>query len=306
MWRWCVMVVWLVSGLATAAGMPEPKVVQLNARVFALLGPTGLPGPANQGYMVNATLILGAKGAILVDTGSSDEVGAHLLKTVRRLTDKPVTHVINTHHHGDHVLGNSVFAGAQIISSEKCRSLVESTGHDWIAIMENLIGRKLPGTRPVPAGVTFSEDTLTEQTIDGVRMVMWVPLGAHSPSDMMVFLPDDRLLVGGDVLVNQVVPVMRDGHVRNWLAALTRVQTFAADAIVPGHGPMMTMAEVRTLQQMMSAFYSGVEAGFKKGLSDAEIRPTLDLRAWQRLDGFETNMGQNINRAYLEVEAASF
>ena len=288
------------------ARIPEPKVVKINERVYALLGPMGLPSSHNQGYMVNSTVIVGDQGVILVDSGGTDEVGRHLAKVIARITPKPVTHIINTHHHGDHVLGNVAFKGAEIISSEQCKVLVEKTGMDWVRIMENLVGRKFPNTRPVPAMLTFKEESSNRRSLQGVNMVFWVPRGSHTPGDMMVYLPDDKVLIGGDILVNTTTPAMRDGHVRNWIGALVKAQEFDATTIVPGHGPLMSKADVAKLHKLLAGFYAGVEAGYKKGLSDSEIRNTLDLAEWKKLKEFETNMGGNISRAYLEVEAANF
>src|SRR5690606_28761365 len=96
-----------------SAAVPAPKVVQVDERVYALLGPMEMPNAHNRGYMVNSTVILGAKGVILIDTGFSDEIGKHLRAQIAKITDKPVTHVINTHHHGDHTLGNIAFPEAK-------------------------------------------------------------------------------------------------------------------------------------------------------------------------------------------------
>ena len=109
-----------IATLAQAAPLPAPKVQKINNRVYALLGPMELPNKHNQGYMVNSTVIIGDKGVILVDTGFSNEIGKHLAKAIAKLTPKPVTHIINTHHHGDHTLGNIAFKGAEIISTQKC------------------------------------------------------------------------------------------------------------------------------------------------------------------------------------------
>jgi glyoxylase-like metal-dependent hydrolase (beta-lactamase superfamily II) len=293
----------------SAAAVPklaEPKVVKINERVYALLGPMGLPSQHNQGYMVNSTVIIGDRGVILVDSGGTDIVGKHLAKAIAKITPKPVTHIINTHHHGDHHLGNVAFKGAEILSSEQCKALVEKTGEEWVQIMENLVGRKFPDTRPMPAMVTFQEESTSDRKLQGVKMRLWVPRGSHTPGDMMVYLPDDKVLIGGDVLVNATTPVMRDGHIRNWVGTLAKVQDFEAATIVPGHGPLMAMADVAKLHKLLAGFYAGVEAGYKKGLSDSEIRKTLDLGEWKKLKEYEANMGGNVSRAYLEVEAANF
>lgn len=302
-----VFTVFFYSVAGAAPVMPQPKVVKINERVYAFLGPMGQPSAHNQGYMVNSTVIIGEQGVILIDSGASDEVGKHLGKAIAKLTTKPVTHVINTHHHGDHVLGNIVFGKAEIISSEICREMVNKTGDEWIALMESLIGHKLPNTRPVPASVTYAgENTRTERTIQGVKLEFWVPAGSHTVGDMMVYLPEDKVLVGGDILVNRTIPVMRDALVKNWVGTLKQVRTFDAKTIVPGHGPLMKQEDVSELQRQMDVFYTGVEAGYKKGLSDSETRKTLDVREWKKLEGFDANIGGNVSRTYLEVEQASF
>lgn len=301
-----LFVLLLATGAWAETKMPEPKVVKINARVYALLGPMGMPSSHNQGYMVNSTVIVGDQGVILVDSGATDEVGKQLAKAIAKITPKPVTHIINTHHHGDHILGNVAFPDAEILSSEQCKIWVEKTGDEWVQLMESMVGRKFPNTRPLTATVTFKEESRNDRSLQGVKLLLWVPRGSHTAGDMMVYLPDDKVLIGGDVLVNTTVPVMRDGHVRNWIAALEQAQKFDAATIVPGHGPLMNRADVAKLHKLMADFYAGVEAGYKKGLSDSEVRSTLNLAEWKKLKEYEANIGSNISRAYLEAEAANF
>lgn len=303
----CVLLVLLLSPAVYAANaLPEPHVVKINERVYALLGPVGLPDKQNQGYASNSTAIIGDKGVILVDTGFTDEIGAHLAKAIARITPKPVTHIINTHFHGDHLLGNSAFRNVEIISTVQCRELLDKHGHEWVAMAEGMAGRKFPNTRPVPANVTFNENTRTEKTINGVKLILWAPQGSHTDGDLMVYLPEDGVLIGGDILVNQITPNFRDGHVKNWIGTLEQLKNTKAKTFVPGHGPLMTTADVAAFHKRMAALYAGVQAGYKKGLNDSEIRNTLDLSGWKNKPLYDDVMGTNINRTYLEVEAADF
>jgi cyclase len=286
--------------------LDPPEVVKINDRVYALLGPLELPTRFNQGYMVNSTAIIGEHGVILVDTGFSDEIGNHLKKAVAEIIPKPVTHVINTHHHGDHVLGNIAFKGAIIISSEQCRKLVEETGYDSVALLEEATQRKFPNTSPVSATVTYASETWTERVIDGVRLVLWVPKGSHTAGDMMVYLPDEKVLISGDILVKNITPDFRDGIVKDWVETLAQVEALNPKIIVPGHGLLMNSAEAAAMRRRMATLYAGVEAGYKKGLNDSEIRKTLDLDEWVSLHFYPDLMGGNINRTFLEVEKANF
>lgn len=293
--------------LATAtAAVPDPEVVKVNERVYALLGPMEMPTAENRGYMVNSAVIIGDEGVILVDTGFTDEIGTRLREEIARLTPKPVTHIINTHHHGDHTLGNIAFPEAEVMSAEMCKQLVEETGWEWIGIAESMTGLKFPDTKPVPASVTYAADSRTEIALNGVTLEMWVPLGSHTAGDLMVYLPEDQVLIAGDILTNEVAPNFRDGHVGNWLATLEEIQQLETRAIIPGHGPLMNQEQVASLHRLMSELYAGVEEGYHEGLMDSEIRQRLDLSEWERMRNFEQNMGTNINRTYLEVEEENF
>jgi glyoxylase-like metal-dependent hydrolase (beta-lactamase superfamily II) len=294
-----------LGAAAHAQTFPEPRTVRINDRVHVLLGPVQHANRSNQGYMINSTVIVGDAGVILVDSGGSDEVGRHIAAAVRRITDKPVTHVVNTHHHGDHYLGNAAFPGATFISSEMCRRMALETGGEWLAMMERDIGRKLPGTRPLAAEVTYPEGTRTERLINGVRIVFWVPRGSHTIGDLMVHLPDDDVLVAGDVLVSGVVPTLQDGFLKNWIRTLDEMHALDVAHFVPGHGELMTLGDVTALRDAMARFHSGVKDGFKRGQSEGDIRRSLDLSLWEKLERSYV-IGRNINRAYLEVEADSF
>lgn len=288
-----------------ATEFPAPEIDRINERIVVLRGPIQHANKANQGYMVNSTVLLGDKGAVLIDPGGTDEVGRYIKQQVGKITRKPITHVINTHPHGDHYLGNVAFPDAVIISSEKCRELVNQTGEDWIQLMEKLVGRRFPNTKPITAGVVYPALSKTTATLNGLKLVLWVPAGSHTAGDLMIYLPEDRVLVAGDILVNGVVPTMQDGVVKNWISVLVELEKLDADVYIPGHGAPMQRHQVRSLRDAITRFYFGVREGYRANLSESEIRGTLDLSEWENLERAYV-IGRNINRAYLEIEQDLF
>ena len=138
-----------------------------------------------------------------------------------------------------------------------------------------------------------------------MRLVFWVPNGSHTIGDLLVHLPDDKVLIAGDVLVSRVVPTLQDGFVRNWIRTLDEMQALGVVHFVPGHGDLMTLDDVTALRDAMLRFYAGVKQGFRSGRSEDEIRKSLDLSMWDKLERSYV-IGRNVNRAYLEVEADSF
>jgi len=301
-----VMALFFTVSITSAAEIPAPIVVKVNERIHALLGPMEMPTKKNQGYMVNSVLLIGDTGAIVVDTGLSDEIGTMLGRHFAQLTDKPIKYVINTHHHGDHTLGNAAFPGAKFLSSEICRQLMLEDGPTWVSILESINERKFPNTKIIPADATYPKNTRTELTLAGIKMVFWVPEAAHTIGDMMIWLPDDQVLLSGDVLVNQVTPSFRDAKLKEWIHTLAEIQNLPIETIVPGHGPLMSKQQAAAMHQRMVSLYDGVTAGVKEGLTDSEIRQKLDLGEWKALHNFNEQMGNNINRAYLEIEADNF
>lgn len=92
---------------------------------------------------------------------------------------------------------------------------------------------------------------------------------------------------------------------KNWLQTLDEIQALGVAHFVPGHGDLMTLREVAALRDAMLRFYSGVKEGFRSGLSEGDIRKSLDLSIWDKLERSYV-IGRNINRAYLEIETDSF
>jgi len=288
-----------------AVEFPPPVVVKVSERVYVLFGPVQHANKNNQGYMINSTIIIGDKGVVLVEPGGTDEVGRFIKQQVKKISPMPITHVINTHSHGDHYLGNIAFPEATIISSEECRNLVFEMGEEWVGFMENMVGRKFPNTRPVMASVVYPANSKTNVTLNGVDMLIWVPAGSHTAGDLMVYLPAEGVLVAGDILVNGVVPTFQDGSIRNWLSVLKDIEKSEAKFFVPGHGPMMTRSQVTSMHDVIARIYAEVKKGYLADLTESEIREKLDLSEWRKLER-QHEINRNINQAYLEAEQEVF
>ncbi len=299
------LVLLIASNVLWAVNFPVPDVVRISDRVHVLLGPIQHANKTNQGYMVNSTVIVGDKGVMLIDPGGTDEVGRFIKQEVKKITPKPITHIINTHSHGDHYLGNIAFPEATIISSEKCRDLVIESGDVWVQMMENMVGRPFPDTKPVLASVVYPANSKTRVVLNNVELVFWVPVGSHTPGDLMIHLPDEKVLIAGDILVNGVVPTMQDGVVKNWITVLKEVEDIDVNVYVPGHGGLMNRKQVKELHDAITRFYAGVREGYIADLSESEIREKLDLSEWEKLERAYV-IGRNINRAYMEIEQDLF
>jgi len=292
--------------VTAAAPYQDVKVEKINDRVYALLGGIDVPNKQNGGYINNVLVIVGDQGTILVDAGSHKGIAEHLNNSIRKITSKPVTHILVTHHHGDHHLGASYFTDAQVIASEYCAKQIEENARGLVQNMARMTGKNLQSTSAVIPHKRIPQLTRQAMVLQGVKLQLITPDTAHTEGDMMVYLPEDGVLASGDVLVHGVNPNTADGNLKKWLGVLGEIRKLPARTIMPGHGALMQQKDVAEFQALMTGFYKTIEQLYKAGGDMSDVRGKLDLARWQDMSRFEDMMGRNISKVWLEVEADNF
>lgn len=201
------------------------------------------------------------------------------LADIKRTTSKPIRFVFDTHYHADHAFGNSLFvdAGATIVCSEACAG--ESAAKN-VASWNGDKGEgefSLKQWRLEHPQVSFPDRMVFD---DGQRRVELTKTGpAHTLGDAVAYLPKERILFTGDLVVtragNNVAD--KDADPENWVRALDRLNSVDAAQLVPGHGPIGTHASIAPQRAYMAALVDGVKAGIRRGESADEIAKKLDL-----------------------------
>ena len=171
--------------------------------------------------------------------------------------------VVNTHHHWDHVFGNSAFAGADIVAQRSCPRLIQADlqGGDE--------SRRLPPPEGVPLpNVTFG-DRLTYSDAAGAAHLIHTP--GHSEDSLVVFLPESRLVFAGDT-VEWPLPNFgqRDGA-EAWIRTLRQLKQLPADLIVPAHGPAMDKRIIDANERYIDDVYAAVAAAKASGAGRGEL-----------------------------------
>jgi glyoxylase-like metal-dependent hydrolase (beta-lactamase superfamily II) len=261
-----------------AAGLQE-----VAADTYAWMQPNGGWGESNAG------LVVGRNAAALIDTLWDIRLTARMLAAVRETTPVPIETVVNTHSDGDHVWGNQLLAGAEIVATRTAASIVRRERPEEIARFKALAGAlrrvaslpvpvlgrlELPLLPRLPSGslgeyvsamlapYDFSGIFVTPpgREFDGElalsvggRELSLIEVGpAHTAGDLIVHLPDVRVCFAADVLFVGVAPVMWAGPTASWIAALERILALDVDVVVPGHGPVSGPAEVELLRDHLA------------------------------------------------------
>lgn len=231
---------------------------------------------AKPAYKVNcnAAIILLDDGVLVVDTHSKPSAARALIEQIKKLTDKPVRYVVNTHFHWDHYQGNQAYpsswpVGVEIISSEATRANIEQRGiprvkHEIVTMPQEIEKLKSDLDKAVDpkqkeqvrsnllqAEAYFAElksmqVTLPTMTFDHSLIlhrpsktveILWLG-NAHTNGDVFVYLPREKVLVTGDAL-HGWTPYMGDSYPYDWIQTLDAAEKFDFDQVIGGHGDIM-------------------------------------------------------------------
>ena len=256
-----------VLGLAASAlaQQPQPQapppitMKQLKPDVWAGIGGAG----------GNSTIIIGKTSVIVVDAKQTEAGAKDLLAEIGKITPKPVTTVLLTHSDGDHVNGLVAYpAGVKVIAHENNKKEQQA------ALAAG--GRGAPPPDRLPSQVVTKEKET--MTIDGVKLELhhWAP--AHTSGDLMVYLPDQKIVATGDIIVtnraddNPNIHQEKNGSTAGWLTNVKGLVALNADTYVPGHGDLLTKADVQRKLNATTERRAKIAAMVKEGKSVEEIK----------------------------------
>jgi glyoxylase-like metal-dependent hydrolase (beta-lactamase superfamily II) len=283
---------------------PAQKV---SADTYVIHGPQGVPSKANQGFMNNPAWVITADGVVVIDPGSSVQAGRMVVAQLRKTTKQPVTHVFNTHVHGDHWLGNQaileVWPQATIIAHpDMIKQAKNGADVFWLKLMSDMSGGFTDGTRAeIP---TVEATNGQEFKIGGKIFRIHSSTDAHSKTDLMIEMVEDRILFTGDNVLNRQVMNLRDGTFKGVMKATDQALALDASVYVPGHGKTGDRTLIVAQKTYFDILMSEVRRMYDEGKSDFEMKPVIaqKLKAYKDWAEWDINLGQQISLAILEIE----
>jgi glyoxylase-like metal-dependent hydrolase (beta-lactamase superfamily II) len=299
-----------LAAAGTGARAPDPPLPtrELAPGVFAVLGDTGRgsEGRANAGFVV------GDSGVLVVDALGSPAQGARLVRTVRAHTRAPIRWLVLTHHHPDHHFGAVALrrAGARVLAHPEQANLSTAPGDEEpVAAWTRVVGRaEMRGFAYAndPDVAVVRDTTLS---LGGRTVTVSHPGAAHTPGDLLVWLPAERVLFAGDLLVEDGVTMLVDGNSGVLLGALDRIAALAPRGIVPGHGRLAPTPEAaagllagtrRYVEGLRATVRTAVEGGVPMTRVLARMPAVNPTRPVSRASREQ----RNAVRVYLEMEQA--
>jgi glyoxylase-like metal-dependent hydrolase (beta-lactamase superfamily II) len=282
----------------TQAHSYEKGVHEVGDGVFAYLQPDGSWGWSNAG------LVVGEGGSLLVDTLFDLKLTQEMLDQLARITDRIDT-VVNTHANGDHCWGNELLDDARIVASKECADEIGAPPPETLAalvrdsstmgVLGEFLGRifgpfEFDGITIRRPDQTF-EGSLS-LSVDG-KQVELIEVGpAHTRGDILVHVPDARVVFTGDILFVGGHPIVWTGPISNWVAALDRVLAMDVDTVVPGHGPVVDKAAVNDEREYLLWVEREAKVRFDAGLSPLDAARDMkgEYRHWSEGERLVVNV----------------
>lgn len=294
-----------------ADALPDYPAEKLGDRVWVIHGPTELPNPENKGFMNNPAFVVTDAGVVVVDPGSTLETGRMVLRQIGKVTDKPVTHVFDSHIHGDHWLGNQAIREVYPAARFYAHPVMIEQAHagqaeSWVNMMEQLTAGASKGTAAVIPDQVLQDGQ--EIVVGDVTFKVYLSDWAHTKTDAMIEVVEEALLATGDNVLYTRIGRMDDASFRGNIAACDQALDLKLKYYIPGHGPSGGTEVVEPFCNYLKTLYTRVSELYGEGLSDFEMKDPVvaSLSAYQDWSGFSAEVGKHISLALLEIERAEF
>jgi glyoxylase-like metal-dependent hydrolase (beta-lactamase superfamily II) len=280
---------------ALAQGPAKPSAEPALAAPFVLhqLGPgvyAAIDGPAHKAGS-NAGFVIGDDGVVVIDAFFTPEAARALVAQIRQITDKPIRYLVNTHYHLDHTGGDGALkaAGATIVAHRNVRAWLKPENPHLFGDRLTPAEQALIASLPEPDVTTTGALTLWL----GSRRVEVVAYPGHTGGDLVVEVPDAKVVFCGDLFWRRTSPNIIDGTLSAWIATDSAFGRFADAAqirFVPGHGEVGDARDVADFQAYLADLASLTRAARARRLSGdalvAAVEPAMKAR-WGGWAGFD-------------------
>ena len=248
----------------------------------------------------NSGFIVGDDGVLVIDAMMVASQVRMYMEEIRKVTDKPIRYVVNTHHHVDHSFGNQFYLPAEIVSHRGCRESLITKGADVGMLSERYPQYKedWAEARLTPASITYEDKMIVH--LGGKGIELFHPGPAHTYGDPLVYLPDDKVLFTGDVAFHYLTPLARDGHVSNWIKVANGILNHLdATTLIPGHGPVSGKEVVSATLKYLRLVKRKSRSHFQRGASVEDTSRAVRLGEYADWVDPERVM-VNVQRLYQE------
>jgi glyoxylase-like metal-dependent hydrolase (beta-lactamase superfamily II) len=272
--------------------------------VFSAIGATAPPTYENAGHNNNLSFIVTNDGVVVVNGGASYLLAEALHREIRAVTDQPVKLVLNENGQGHAMLGNSYWSdqGVEIVAHVDASAEFEEHGGQSLRAAQARVKERADKTRVVLPTKTFEESYVIE--MGGIKIEARHLGPAHSPGDIVVWLPQKSLVIAGDMAFHErMLPIFEHTMTADWINTWdTKFESLNATYVIPGHGHPTNMDQVRRYTRDYLVYLRGKIGTHLEEDGDLAEAYYVDQTPYAHLDTFDELATKNAGRVYEQME----
>ena len=276
----------------------EPKSV--GAATHCYFGLPEVMDKHNNGNMSNSCFVDMGESYFVIDSGPSYQYAQQAYKKMKQISSLPVSYVVNTHVHDDHWLGNGYYQeiGATIIGSSAFKTLskVDQTR------MQKRISKEAYEKTTQVFPTIFVEDTKIIDIAGKKVYIIAVNHKAHTDSDLLVYIPSQKLLFAGDLVFNGRLPSIRDGDVNGWIDALEKIRKMDVEYIIGGHGTIVSKVSLDFTYDYLTSLKKQVAALLEDGEEIGDVVDKVIMSEYKDVPFYDSMQRQNVEIIYRMLE----
>lgn len=276
----------------------EPKKV--SKTTYCFFGLSEVMDERNNGNMSNSCFVNMGTHYLVIDSGPTYSYALQAYEKMKEIKNLPISYVVNTHVHDDHWLGNAYYAeiGVKIIGSHafKNEPKVEKT-----RMQQRITPEAYAKTTQEFPSIFVEEEMLLNINALKVNLIS-VNKKAHTHSDLLVYIPHERMVFVGDLVFNDRLPSIRDGSLTGWLEALDEVRKMDVDYIIGGHGKIVDRSSVDMTYNYIKTMKEKVAAFIEDGEEIADVVNMLTMDEYKDVNFYDSMHRQNVEIAYRMLE----
>ena len=278
------------------------KPQKVSENIWCFFGKTEVPSKENGGFMANSCYIKAKDSYILIDTGANYNFANQAYEAMQKIEDLKVSTIIITHEHDDHWMGNSFYKDRFNSTIYAPKSINENYNENSKPrIFEILDKNEMENTKVIKADVVVSDEKVINISDKTIKIIP-TKLTAHTKDDLIVYLPDEKVIFTGDIIMNQRVTSNRDGSVIGTLKAIDLINSYDWNTLIAGHGTITDKKATDFTTKYFTLLKTRVLEAIEAGITADEISKVVTMDDFKDVAMFDELNSRNVFDAFRELE----
>lgn len=281
------------------------ELIKVKENIFMVKGTSGLPSKENKGFISNAYAVKTKEGWVVIDSLSTPELARNFISLLKKKYNKPIKYLIVTHYHLDHYFGTYEFKkeNATVISHENLKNLYEDGYLDtYLENVKKIFGDIFINVKLVKPDITVKDRYSFKIGNKNFTILSTTP--AHTNTDIVVYLPTEKVLFAGDLVYKNRIPFIGDtfSNSKNWLNVLEKMKNMDIDIILAGHNEPLDKSAIDFTYDYISFLRKEISKMKDEDIEYDKIKEKLQKTKWSKYPMFKVFHNKNIYKIYNDLD----